>query len=114
MKMQEGCVFCAIINGSIPAKIIQNTDTIVVIEDIAPKAPIHYLIIPKKHIHDVSTMAPDDAKVVGEMFIVAQQLAHQLSGSQSFRLVCNNGPEAGQTIFHLHVHFLSGKTMLDL
>ncbi|HEV2917166.1 MAG TPA: HIT domain-containing protein [Candidatus Babeliales bacterium] len=111
--MAVGCVFCAIIEGKIPAQVIMRSDDIIVIKDIAPKAPIHYLVIPIKHIADITALTPDDAAIIGQIFIAAQMLAKQLAGSQAFRLISNNGSDAGQSVFHLHVHFLSGKTMTD-
>jgi histidine triad (HIT) family protein len=112
--MQQGCVFCAIITGSIPAHVIERTSTVVAIEDIAPKAPIHYLIIPIKHIPDIVSLTQEDCVLVGDMLIMAKMLAQSLSGSKAFRLVSNNGHEAGQSVFHMHMHFLSGATMNDL
>lgn len=113
MTSQIGCVFCKIIARTIPASIIEETDTTIVIKDIAPKAPIHYLIIPKKHIESVKALGNDDATVANDLFIMAAHLSTKLSGSQSFRLISNNGSDAGQSVFHLHLHFLSGKQMLD-
>jgi histidine triad (HIT) family protein len=111
--MASGCVFCAIIKGSIPSQVIMRTDDILVIKDIAPRAPVHYLIMPIKHIADINTLTATDNQLAGNLFLVAGQLAKQLSGSQAFRLVCNNGSDVGQSVFHLHLHFLSGKTMTD-
>lgn len=111
--MQSSCVFCSIINGSIPAHIIAQTDDIIVIKDIAPRAPVHYLIIPKKHVSDVSSLEPQDIGIAGELLFMAQKLALQLPGSQAFRLITNNGADAGQKVFHLHFHFISGQIMTD-
>lgn len=112
--MVSDCIFCKIIAQQIPAKLIAENDSVLVIQDIAPKAPIHYLIIPKKHIKDIASMTPQDAGLANAMFMMAQELSKKLSGSQSFRFVINNGSESGQSVFHLHAHFLSGKKMLDL
>lgn len=108
------CIFCRIIAGQLPATVIAQTNDLVVIKDIAPKAPVHYLIIPKKHIHDLSSVHEDDIALLGHITLMAKQLASGLSGSQAFRLVTNNGADVGQIIFHLHFHFLSGKRMFDL
>jgi histidine triad (HIT) family protein len=105
------CIFCKIIAGEIPSSIILETETIVVIKDLHPKAPIHYLIIPKKHISDIQALHNDDLSIAIDIFQVAQQLSSTLSGSQAFRLVSNNGADIGQIIFHIHIHFLAGKTM---
>jgi len=110
---QHACVFCAIIQGSLPAHIIMQNDAVIVIKDIAPKAPVHYLIIPKKHVTDITSLEQQDAQMAGQLLLMAQQLASHLSGSQAFRLVVNNGADAGQKVFHLHLHFLSGQVMTD-
>ena len=107
------CIFCKIIAKKLPVEIVAENDEVVVIKDIAPKAPVHYLIIPKKHIADVNSLKQADIPIVGEMLLMAKKLAKGLSGSQAFRLIVNNGPDAGQSVFHLHFHFLSGKKMLD-
>jgi histidine triad (HIT) family protein len=107
------CVFCAIIRGDIPAQVVLKSDGTLVIKDIAPKAPIHYLIIPEKHISDITVLTCEDMHVSASIFKVVQELAQHLSGSQAFRLILNNGADAGQSVFHMHVHFLSGKKMLD-
>ncbi len=108
------CIFCKIIAQQIPAKVVAENDAVLVIQDIAPKAPLHYLIIPKKHIKDIASMEANDDQLAGAMFMMAQELSRKLSGSQSFRFVINNGSDSGQSVFHLHAHFLSGKKMLNL
>jgi len=110
----DECIFCKIIARELPAEIVAEDDEVLVIADRAPKAPVHYLIIPKKHIADLRSLEKADAALVGTVALMAQQLAGKLSGSGSFRLVTNNGADAGQSVYHLHFHFLSGKKMLDL
>jgi len=107
------CIFCKIISKEIPAKIIVENDDVLVIQDLYPKAPIHYLVMPKKHIVNIGELAQEDNFYVGKMMQMAQELSKKLSGSQSFRLIMNNGADAGQSVFHLHCHFLSGKKMTD-
>lgn len=109
----QNCIFCKIIAKEIPAKAIAETDDIIVIQDIAPKAPVHYLIIPKKHIADVISLTEGDLSIPGKMVMMAKELAKKLPGSQSFRLITNNGADSGQSVFHLHFHFLSGRKMAD-
>ena len=110
----DDCVFCKIIAREIPADIVAEDEDVIVINDRAPKAPVHQLIIPKKHIHDLRRLEHADAALIGKVALMAKKLAEKLSGSGSFRLVINNGADAGQSVFHLHFHFLSGKQMLDL
>ena len=110
----DNCVFCKIISREIPSDIVAETDDVIVINDRAPKAPVHQLIIPKKHIADLKSLENTDAMMIGKIVLMAKELAAKLSGSGSFRLVVNNGADAGQSVFHLHFHFLSGKQMLDL
>jgi len=107
------CVFCKIIARKLPADIVAETDDVIVIKDIYPKAPVHYLIIPKKHITDLRSLEQSDIPVVGKVFLMVKKVAEGLSGSQAFRLISNNGSDVGQSVFHLHFHFLSGKKMLD-
>jgi histidine triad (HIT) family protein len=106
--MQE-CVFCKIIRGDIASKKIAETDDILVIEDIAPKAPVHYLIIPKKHIQDIQAMENVDFFYGSKMLAMAQQLSKTIPAAHDFKLQVNSGKMAGQIVMHLHVHFTAGK-----
>jgi len=106
------CIFCKIVLREIPSLIVAETDQVLVFKDINPKASIHDLIIPKKHIQDIQALSKQDGALMGEIILMAQQLARELSGSQSFRLVSNNGP-AVQLVSHLHFHFLAGKNLPD-
>jgi histidine triad (HIT) family protein len=110
---KNNCIFCKIISGDIPATIVDQDSQVVVIQDIHPKAPTHYLIIPRIHVPDLHGLQEKDSPYIVAMMMAAQRLASTLSGSQSFRLVMNNGADAGQSVFHLHCHFLSGKKMTD-
>lgn len=104
------CVFCKIIAGELPAKKIAQNDDLIVIEDIAPKAPIHYLIIPQKHIIDIRSFDAHDHDLGTQITLMAQQLS-RASNNCPFKLVISNGPEVGQCVFHLHAHFLSGSRL---
>lgn len=107
----SSCIFCKIIAGILPATIIAHNDSVLVIKDIAPKAPIHYLILPKKHMHDFNALdIPNDGLIV-PLFEMAQQLSAQLGHNNAYKLVINNGAAAGQMVFHLHIHFLSGSAV---
>ena len=110
---QVACIFCKIIAKEIPSTVIAENDMVMVVKDIVPKAPIHYLIIPKKHIADIADLTSDTASYAAACLLMAKELASTLSGSQSFRLISNTGTDSGQSVFHLHFHFLSGKKMLD-
>lgn len=111
--MLANCIFCKIIAKQIPSKIIAENDDILVIQDIAPKAPVHYLIMPKRHIHDVKSMDESNEYLAGKMLLMAKELGNKLSSSGAFRLITNNGSDAGQSVFHLHFHFLSGSKFTD-
>jgi diadenosine tetraphosphate (Ap4A) HIT family hydrolase len=109
----QNCIFCKIIERELPATIVAETEWYIIIKDISPKAPVHNLIIPKKHIADVISLEEGDVSIPGMLFLAAQQLAKELPDPQAFRLIVNNGADAGQSVFHMHIHFLSGKRMLD-
>jgi histidine triad (HIT) family protein len=107
----QDCVFCKIIANELPSEIVTQNNEIIVIKDIAPKASIHYLILPKKHIPDIQSFEEEDFKIASNMFKMIQQLANNLDDPKDFRILINNGSQAGQLIFHLHVHFLAGKSI---
>jgi len=106
--MNDNCIFCKIIAGAIPSKKIYETEDVLVIQDISPKAPIHYLIIPKTHIPNIQSCTAQDISLLGTILLTAQQLSAQLPGNPEFKLISNNGSSVGQTVFHIHVHFLAG------
>ena len=110
---EQNCIFCKIISQGIFAKVIAETEDVLVIQDRAPKAPVHYLIIPKKHIKDINSLEQEDASLIANMMFMVKQLSEKLSDSGSFRLIVNYGLDAGQSVFHLHFHFVSGKKMAD-
>jgi diadenosine tetraphosphate (Ap4A) HIT family hydrolase len=106
----DNCLFCKIVAGEIPAKKVYEDDLIVAIEDIAPVAPLHLLLIPKKHTVNSLDLSPEDAPVVGHVFQVAARLAKEKGMAESgFRIVNNNNAGAGQSVFHLHFHFMAGR-----
>ena len=101
------CLFCRIVSGAIPSKKIAEDDATFAFEDIAPRAPTHILIVPKQH---VSTMADaSDETLAGRLLLAAARIARD-RGLESYRLVINNGEGAGQTVFHLHVHLMGGRS----
>ena len=107
-------IFEKIIDKEVPSNIIYEDDKCIAIEDIAPKAPIHILIIPKKPIQKLSKATKNDEALLGHLMIVVKKVAEQLNVEDAFNVVINNGEKAGQTVFHLHIHLLAGKNFLDL
>lgn len=104
-------LFEKIIAGELPSDKLYEDAQIIAIRDINPQAPVHVLIIPKEPIPQVQEL--QDRALIGEMVRVAQQLASKLGIAQGYRLVINNGKEAGQTVFHLHMHLLGGEKLSD-
>jgi histidine triad (HIT) family protein len=111
-NMNEACLFCRIARGDIPAKLAHQDDHTVAFHDIDPRAPVHVLIIPRKHIPAVDHLEPDDLAVAGHLFQVAGTLARELGVADSgYRLVVNSGADAGQSVAHLHMHLLGGRPL---
>jgi histidine triad (HIT) family protein len=108
------CIFCAIVSKAIPSTIIFESPTMVVIADRTPQAPIHWLLIPKTHIPDITHVNEAHKSLAVDFFITAQKLAHLKPEAASFRLVVNTGTQAGQSVFHAHMHFLAGKSLAQL
>ena len=104
-------LFEKIIDREIPADIIFEDELSIVIKDISPQAPTHLLIIPKKVIPKLSDSTTEDQSILGHLMLVAGQIADQLGLDETFRLVVNNGAKAGQSVFHLHLHLLSGRPL---
>lgn len=107
------CLFCKIASGDIPSKKVFEDDDVIVFHDIEPKAPVHVLIVPKKHSQSVNHMSAEDmAAVMPAMYRAAKQAAVELGVHDSgYRLVVNTGEEGGQTVAHLHMHLLGGRSM---
>jgi len=106
------CLFCKIANKKELADVVFESNKIVAFKDIYPKAPIHLLIIPKKHIPSVNYLKKGDKDLVGELFLVAQGLAKEYKIDKiGYRLIFNVGKDAGQTVDHLHLHLLGGKKL---
>ena len=107
----EATLFEKIINREIPADILYEDELSTVIKDISPQAPTHLLIIPKKVIPKLSDATDEDQNILGHLMLVAGKIAEQLELDETFRLVVNNGAKAGQSVFHLHLHLLSGRSL---
>jgi histidine triad (HIT) family protein len=104
-------VFGLIIQGKIPSRKVFENERILAIEDIHPIAPVHILIMPKKEIPNIQSIEPQDYSLIGEIVEVAQRLAEEKGIGDGYRLLTNNGPDAGQTIFHLHFHLIGGRVL---
>jgi histidine triad (HIT) family protein len=104
------CIFCKIIKGEIPAKKVYEDEHIVAIEDIAPVAPTHVLLIPRKHLVNALDLKLEDNTLIGHIFQVAALIARERGvAEQGFRIVNNNNSGAGQSVFHIHFHLLAGR-----
>jgi histidine triad (HIT) family protein len=108
----DKCIFCEIAAKRIESQIVYEDEKVVAFKDIHPRAPVHILVIPKKHIPGVTSLEEADNELVGHMVLVTQQLAKDFSVYQcGFRLVVNSGPDAGQAVNHLHLHLLGGRRL---
>jgi histidine triad (HIT) family protein len=106
------CLFCKIAAGEIPSKRVHEDDELLAFEDIKPEAPVHVLIIPKRHISTINDLQPEDEAVVGRMMRRAAAIAQQRGISESgYRTVMNCNGHAGQTVFHIHLHLLGGRRL---
>ena len=109
--MDEKTIFKRIIDREIPADIVYEDDLCMAFRDVNPQAPTHILIIPKREIPSIADLQDDDESLAGHLLLVARDLALKQQLDGGFRLIVNNGPEAGQTVEHLHVHLLGGRGM---
>lgn len=107
--MSEPSIFTHIMNGDIPADKVYEDEECICIKDIAPKAPVHVLLIPRKPIPRLVDATAEDQALLGRLMVKAGEIARELGVGDAFRLVVNNGEEVGQTVFHLHLHILGGK-----
>lgn len=110
MEMSTNCLFCKIAAGEIPAEKLYEDDELLAFRDIAPQAPVHFLVIPKKHIQDPAGVEMADEALMGRMIRTASKVAKE-NNISDFRLVFNNGAKAGQTVFHIHMHVLGGRSL---
>jgi len=106
------CIFCKIVSGDIPADKIFENDHVIGFRDLNPQAPTHVLVITKKHISTINDIQDEDKALIGEMFLAAQQIAADEGlAERGYRTVMNCNAEAGQTVFHIHLHLLGGRSM---
>lgn len=110
--MTNDCIFCKIIRGEIPSKRVYEDESVVAFHDINPVAPIHILIVPKKHIPSTNDLKPEDENTIGYLFTTAKRIAGENGISESgYRLIVNTGPDGGQVVNHLHLHLLGGRKL---
>ena len=105
------CLFCKIVNGDIPARKLYEDDQVVAFHDIAPQAPVQFLVIPKKHIATLNDMDEDDRALLGHIVYTAQRLAREQGCAEGFRVVMNCNEQGGQTVYHIHMHVLGQRQM---
>lgn len=106
------CIFCQIASGEIPASVTYHDDDVVAFRDLHPQAPTHILIVPRKHIATVNDLQGEDATLVGKLFLAAKQIASEHGfADEGYRLVMNTNHDAGQSVFHIHLHLLAGRSM---
>ena len=107
----ENCLFCKIVKGEIPSTKVYEDERVLAFRDIAPMAPTHILVIPKMHIGSVNEVTAENADIVAHIFTVIPQIAAAEELGNGYRVVSNCGPDAGQTVHHLHFHILGGKQL---
>ncbi|MGQ0505114.1 MAG: histidine triad nucleotide-binding protein [Myxococcaceae bacterium] len=106
------CLFCKIRDGQIPAKVVYRDEMCLAFEDIRPQAPTHLLFIPLRHIQTINDLSVDDKEIVGELFLAAAKVAKQRGHAENgYRVVMNCNRDAGQTVFHIHLHLLAGRAL---
>jgi histidine triad (HIT) family protein len=108
--VSDDCLFCRIVSGEIPADAVAETETVVAFRDVNPQAPLHVLVVPRAHFASATDLAAADPATTAELLMLARQVASD-AGHDSYRLVFNTGPDAGQTVFHAHLHLLAGRAM---
>lgn len=106
------CIFCRIVLKKIPARIVYEDESVLAFEDVNPQAPVHVLVIPKKHIPTTLELTEDDNALIGHLFQTANRIAKERGIEQrGFRLVMNTNHESGQSVYHIHLHLLGGRLM---
>jgi histidine triad (HIT) family protein len=111
-QKSKECIFCKIVQGTLPCEKVFENDKVFAFRDISPQAPVHVLIVPKKHVVDILDVRPQDASVFQDLFFAVQQIAPQLGiAGPGYRTVFNSGDHACQTMYHLHLHLLGGTQM---
>lgn len=108
----KDCLFCGIIKGEIPSEKVYEDELVVSFKDISPEAPFHVLIVPKKHIASINDLAECDKDLIGHVYLTARKIAKQFGIDENgYRIVSNTGKDGGQTVGHIHFHFLAGRSL---
>ncbi len=107
------CIFCKIVSGELEAKVVYEDDLCLAFEDIYPKAPVHLLLIPKKHIISLQDLTEHDQQLIGHMMLILPKLAARQGLDRGFRTQINTGKAGGQEVFHLHIHLLGNISVSD-
>jgi histidine triad (HIT) family protein len=111
-RVMENCLFCRVADGTLPSRILFADENVVAFHDIAPRAPVHVLVIPRRHIGSLTHAAEPDRDILGRLLLAAAEVARQTGIAESgYRVVTNTGPGAGQSVLHLHLHVLGGRHM---
>lgn len=106
---ERGCTFCRIAAGELPARVVFEREDVLALHDISPQAPVHVLVIPKRHVASLSAVSTADLQLLGSLLLAAAEAARRCGVADAFRLVVNTGADAGQSVFHLHLHVLGGR-----
>ena len=108
----DGCIFCKIINGQLPSRVVYEDDKVFAFNDINPMAPVHVLVVPKMHVESVKDITDENVNILGDIHLAANKIAQKLGiYDKGYRLVTNCGGDAGQVVFHLHYHLMGGKRL---
>jgi len=111
MTADADCLFCRIVAGEIPATVVHQTETTLAFRDLEPQAPTHVLVVPRSHYPNAAALAAGEPATAGHLFDTAREIADQEGLDGGYRLVFNTGPDAHQTVFHVHMHLLGGRAM---
>jgi histidine triad (HIT) family protein len=106
-----GCLFCNVIAKKVPGDVVYEDEHALAFRDIRPVAPTHVLVVPKRHIAATRDLGPDDAMAIGQLMLAATKVADQMGLAGGYRLVINDGDDAGQSVHHIHVHVLGGRRL---
>jgi histidine triad (HIT) family protein len=112
MAPEQDCIFCRIANGEFGTEFVFESDTVVAFNDLAPQAATHVLVVPRRHISSIAEIGREDDALLGEIVAAASSVARDRGLDESgYRILTNHGPDAGQTVFHLHLHLLGGNVL---